>query len=158
MVVILTPIVLMVVGILGLMFVHLRFSKSHNVVSIRLSLAYSFNIIYGILQSTCGWLTYRIPFHSEITEHCMDHHFLRIPFCDSGLSTSFQSWGEMHLITISKLIYIYIYFNPRLQVFQEKTPDVLIQKVPPEQCDKNHPVCWMARRARLLLSSNSQWF
>lgn len=35
--------------------------------------------------------------------------------------------------------YIYIYPNPRLQVFQEKTPDLLIQKAPPEPCDKNPP-------------------
>ena len=89
------------------MFVYLRFSQSHSIVSVRLSLAYSFNIIYGLLQSTCGWLTCRASF--PLRDHRALHGspLFKNSVLRFGPFYIFSILGRMHLITISKLIYIY---------------------------------------------------
>ena len=100
-----------------------------------------------------GWRAGR-HFHSEITEHCMDHRILRIPFCDSGPNTSFQSWSKCIWLLYQNL---YIYTLTLGFKFSKKRHRTCWKKAPQEHVTKTTRFA-LARRARLLLSSNSQWF
>lgn len=123
------------------MFVYLRFSKSHiNIVSIRLSLAYS-SISFTVYSNkyVAGWRAGR-HFHSEITEHCMDHHLLRIPFCESGPSTFLQTWGECIWLLYQNLYIIYT-LSLGFQSSNKRHRTCWFRKLP-RTCDKNHPVCF----------------